>query len=109
YVTCPSLTAAATHRIASPSPVQQEAKSGLATQATNPLGDLVLDLEEALGSDFGRPLQAAAAAAHAPAPVVMTPQQTGVLAAPQRPVRDDETTSVLSDLFEEFKGEVEVE
>ena len=109
HVPEPSRPADSTHRIATPTPVQPAAKSGLAAQTTNPLGDLVLDLEEALGSDFGKPLQAAAAAAHAPAPVVMTPQQTGVLAAPQRPVRDDETTSVLSDLFEEFKGEVEVE
>lgn len=80
-----------------------------AATASNPLGDMVLDLEEALGSDFGKPVQAAAAAAHGAAAVVTAPQPTGAVRASQRPARDDETTSVLSDLFEEFKGEVEVE
>src|SRR5262249_31712460 len=79
-------------------------------KASNPLGDMVLDLEEALGSDFGKPAQAAAAAAaHGPAAAVTAPKQTGAVRPAQRRARDDETTSVLSDLFEEFKGEVEIE
>ncbi|HEX7962174.1 MAG TPA: tetratricopeptide repeat protein [Terriglobales bacterium] len=90
---------------AASSSVTSAAKSG-----ANPLGDMVVDLEEALGSDFGKPVQAAAAAAtHAPAGVVVPSPQRGAVAPAQRRVRDDETTSVLSDLFEEFKGEVEVE
>lgn len=80
-----------------------------ATTASNPLGDMVLDLEEALGSDFGKPAQAAAAAAHSTAALVTAPQPTGAVRPSQRPARNDETTSVLSDLFEEFKGEVEVD
>jgi pilus assembly protein FimV len=89
-------------------PAQPAARSAAAA-ASNPLGDMITDLEEALGTDFGRPVPAAAAATHAPAGVVATSAQTGAAAPTRRPVRDDETRSVLSDLFEEFKGEVEVE
>jgi tetratricopeptide (TPR) repeat protein len=85
--------AAAASQISTPAP------------AANPLGDLVLDLEEALGTDFGQPAQSAA---QAPAQVAIMPQQAEVQSTAQKPHKD-ETTSVLSDLFEEFKGEVEVD
>src|SRR5262249_26260481 len=52
---------------------------------------------------------AAAAAAHSPAAAVTAPKQTGAVRPAQPRARDAETTSVLSDLFEEFKGEVEIE
>ena len=82
------------------------------------LSDLVLDLESALGEDFGAPaakpaevpapVVAAAAAAAAPARPVASAVPTPVAAAaPQQPaVSLAETSSVLSDLFEEFKEEV---
>ena len=84
--------AAAASQISSPAP------------APNPLGDMVLDLEQALGSDFA-PL--AQAPSPPPKEVAMTSHQAEVLSSPRK--KDDDTTSVLSDLFEEFKGEVEVE
>jgi tetratricopeptide (TPR) repeat protein len=80
------------------------------------LSDLVLDLESALGEDFGaraaKPREApvsvvAAAAAAAPLPVASAaPPQTPAPAPQQPAISQAETSSVLSDLFEEFKEEV---
>jgi pilus assembly protein FimV len=88
------------------------------------LSDMVLDLESALGEDFGAlapktteapPIAAAAAASVTPAPVAAVPTAP----APPEPVAaltpepepepvlsQAETSSALSDLFEEFKEEV---
>jgi len=105
----PARPAAAAKQTSTPISAKAHAAAQASTSAAaaNPLGDMVLDLEEALGSDFG--LTAQPATSHTPTPVAMTVHQAEVLATPQKPRKDDETTSVLSDLFEEFKGEVEVE
>jgi tetratricopeptide (TPR) repeat protein len=76
--------------------------------------DLVLDLETALGDDFGQPQHAAVAVggppSFAPMPQVAavaataSPVAAQMAAAPALTVA--ETSSVLSDLFEEFKEEV---
>jgi tetratricopeptide (TPR) repeat protein len=91
-------------------------------EAKDALSDMVLDLESALGDDFGAPTakpeetpvpEIAAAAAVASATVPVTP----VAAAPPAPVAHAapapaaeithaETSSVLSDLFAEFKEDV---
>ena len=108
--------------VAAPEPVIEEpvvsepAEPVLAaTESKDALSDMVLDLESALGDDFGPaspkkveapPAMAAAAVASAvPAPA---PAATSAPApAAETTLSKAETSSVLSDLFEEFKGEVE--
>lgn len=120
--------------LAEPEPVLAAAES------KDVLSDMVLDLESALGEDFGAPapkvapqaLQAppaiatAAVASAAPTPVASTPAPVPVASAapvsvvaatptmvpptaeapPEPTISQAETSSVLSDLFEEFKEEV---
>jgi tetratricopeptide (TPR) repeat protein len=88
--------------------------------AGNPLGDFVLDLEEALGSDFGQSPSAPrmAAAAVSGVPIAAATPSFSTTSAPaeavtapaakaqSRNTRDEDAISTLSDLFEEFKGEV---
>jgi tetratricopeptide (TPR) repeat protein len=73
------------------------------------LSELVLDLEDALGIDFGETapvgqpsLAAAAVATAAPA----APHAAAVAAAPAVQAQMADASSVLSELFEEFKEEV---
>jgi tetratricopeptide (TPR) repeat protein len=109
HVAEPARAAASAKHTATPLSAKAHAAASqisTAAPAANPLGDLVLDLEEALGTDFGQPAQAAA---HTPTQLAMTAHQAEILSTSQKTQKDDETTSVLSDLFEEFKGEVEVE
>jgi hypothetical protein len=84
------------------------------------LGDFVLDLEDSLGDDFAfsgkpgekpaAPASAAAAAAAAPAPKpaarVAPPPPPKPAPAPT-PIQAAEAHSALSDLFDEFKEDVE--
>ncbi|HSA93393.1 MAG TPA: tetratricopeptide repeat protein [Terriglobales bacterium] len=78
-----------------------------AATAGDVLGDMVLDIEQSLGDDFGvaapppPPAAPPPAAKAAPPPAAPAPSAAAEEAAPA------ETASVLSDLFEEFKGEVE--
>ena len=80
------------------------------------LSDMVLDLESALGDDFGAPapkpaaappIAAAAVASAAPLPAHPSSAPAPVAAPAEPAISAAETSSVLSDLFEEFKEEVE--
>lgn len=77
------------------------------------LSDMVLDLESALGEDFGAPappIAAAAVASATPAQVSASMAVTPVAkpaATPEPVISHAEASSVLSDLFAEFKEEVE--
>jgi len=91
--------------------------------SASPLGDFVLDLDEALGTDFSfgaqrasapptpsarstAPLAAAKPAAPPPpSPAPMAAAQAA--AASARPAQQRETASALSDIFAEFKEDVE--
>jgi tetratricopeptide (TPR) repeat protein len=94
-----------------------------AAETKDVLADLVLDLESALGDDFGAPAAtapsrtvAASAAASAigsaappvvPVPVAATAPSAAPAAVASEPVLNaSEASSALSDLFEEFKEEV---
>lgn len=99
-------------------------KAPVATASKDVLADMVLDLESALGEDFGAPaakpaavpippapaVAAAAVASAAPtAPVALgapAPVAAAPLTAAASVMTQAETSSVLSDLFEEFKEEV---
>jgi len=122
--------------IAEPEPVVAKTPIAAKAEPEDILSDMVLDLESALGDDFGAPpaartveapapaIAVAAAASAAPAtpvasaaavplpveapisppvPVVTTPSPA---AAPAPAIAQAETSSVLSDLFAEFKEEV---
>jgi len=123
--------------LAVPEPVLEEVPAAVA-ESKDVLSDMVLDLESALGDDFGAPAPAApklveapamAAAAVAsaapaqvpPAPVVevpaavaaapaieapVSPAAEAVVPAPEPALSHAETSSALTDLFEEFKEEV---
>ena len=82
------------------------------SNGANPLQDLVLDLENALEGEFGGPTLAASASAHpaslAPARVEQ-PRMSSPIHTKAAAVNDKDTLSVLSDLFNEFKEEVEEE
>ena len=109
--------------VAEPEPVVAEAPVA-AAKSEDVLSDMVLDLESALGDDFGAPTpkaapqkieapaMAAAVASAAPAvapqsaPVPMVAAEPAVAAAAEPTISKAEASSVLSDLFEEFKEEV---
>ncbi len=125
----PTPAPAAEHPMAMPiieQPVPAEAVAA-ASQPRDVLSDLVLDLESVLGEDFGvpepKPVEVpqpamAAATPVAVAPVasvavpaaVSAPVAVAAASAPittaQSTISQAETSSVLSDLFEEFKEEV---
>ncbi len=92
-----------------PAPLSKPAEPA----TSNPLGDLVLDLENALEGEFGEPHVAAAAPASVapPRPPARVEQTRVAAASPSKPapLNDTDTLSVLSDLFKEFKDEVEEE
>ncbi len=110
-----------------PAPAKEvaAAASAQAAPADGGLGDFVLDLEESLGDDFklGKapaappPAVAAAAAplpppAPAPAPAVIAaaatpPAAVPAPAAPPAPAAAADAQSMLSDIFQEFKEDVE--
>jgi tetratricopeptide (TPR) repeat protein len=81
------------------------------------LGDFVLDLEDSLGDDFafsGKPgdkplasAKAAAAAAPAPSPQPASKVAPPAPAPPPTPAQAADVHSALSDLFDEFKEDVE--
>jgi tetratricopeptide (TPR) repeat protein len=97
-----------------------------AVAAEDLLADFVLELEDSLPADFGRPEQpitiqamAAAASAGSPAPGTVpaiaaapstvpdaAPAETPVVGSRELPLSAEEKSSVLSDLFAEFKEEV---
>jgi tetratricopeptide (TPR) repeat protein len=107
-----------------PAAVEALATDTKAAEAKDVLSDMVLDLESALGDDFGAPAPkpiempapepapqiAAAAVASASAPATpiaaAAPAPLAQAAAPPVEMTQSETSSVLSDLFEEFKEEV---
>ncbi|MFL6300755.1 MAG: tetratricopeptide repeat protein [Terriglobales bacterium] len=102
-----------------PPPKPAPAPAPVAAAKDDLLGDFVLDLEDSLGDDFafsGKPGEkpapapakaAAAAAAPAPAPKPK-PVPPPLVAAPlPSPIQGAEAHSVLSDLFDEFKEDVE--
>lgn len=104
----PKVAAPPPPRVATPPPAAAAAKDDL-------LGDFVLDLEDSLGDDFAfggkpgekaapppTPARAAAAAAPAPAPKIAAPPPP-----PPTPIQAAEAHSALSDLFDEFKEDVE--
>jgi tetratricopeptide (TPR) repeat protein len=99
-----------------PEPASALAASAKASEKDY-LSDLVLDLENSLGDDFGQPAVAAAVAAPTPAPMTSVHTMAASIAASSAtavatPVMEStvitqvEASSVLSDLFEEFKEEV---
>jgi tetratricopeptide (TPR) repeat protein len=85
-----------------PKPAAAAPPSPPPAAAADVLGDLVSDLEESLGDDFAisAPPPAAAKPAAAPPP----PQAA---AAPAISLKSQEATSALSDMFSEFKEDVE--
>ncbi|MGZ4789055.1 MAG: tetratricopeptide repeat protein [Terriglobales bacterium] len=103
-------------------PIAAEAVTAPAvSEPKDVLSDMVLDLESALGEDFGVPAAkpveaptpvvaaAAAAAARLGAPVASAASAAtpSIPIPPPQPVMSQaDTSSVLSDLFEEFKQEV---
>jgi len=111
-------------KVEMPPPAAQPALAAASAPSTgSALGDFVLDLESSLGSDFSlggapaatprhAPAQAAApvpAAQAAPPPPAPVPTPAPAVAAQAAPAAAGETSSVLSDMFEEFKEEVEEE
>jgi tetratricopeptide (TPR) repeat protein len=103
-----------------PPPKPAPAPAPAAAAKDDLLGDFVLDLEDSLGDDFafsGKPgdkpaaAKAAAAAAPAPAPApkpAAKPVPPPVVAAPPpSPIQGADAHSALSDLFDEFKEDVE--
>jgi len=113
----PKPTAAPPPPLPPPASPPQPAPSPAAS--ASPLGDFVLDLDEALGSDFSFGAQASSApptpsarstAAKPAAPPPHSPAPTAAAqaaAASARPAQQRETTSALSDIFAEFKEDVE--
>jgi pilus assembly protein FimV len=106
-----------------PAPKPAPAPAPAAAAKDDLLGDFVLDLEDSLGDDFAfsgkpgdkpaaAPAKAAAAAAPAPAPAAKpaakpTPPPPPVAAPTPSPIQGADAHSALSDLFDEFKEDVE--
>ena len=101
-------------KVASPRPA---APASAAAAKDDLLGDFVLDLEDSLGDDFAfggkpgekpapPPARAAAAAAPAPAPKPAAKVVAPPPPAPT-PIQAAEAHSALSDLFDEFKEDME--
>ncbi len=121
-VAAPPKAAPAPPKVAAPPPPPPpKAAPAPAAAKDDLLGDFVLDLEDSLGDDFafsGKPgekpappaARAAAAAAPAPSPkpaAKIAPPPPPAPAPPPTPVQAAEAHSALSDLFDEFKEDVE--
>jgi pilus assembly protein FimV len=117
-VTAPPKAAPAPPKVAAPPPPPKAAPAPAAAAKDDLLGDFVLDLEDSLGDDFafsGKPgekpappaARAAAAAAPAPSPKPAAKIAPPPPAPPPTPVQAAEAHSALSDLFDEFKEDVE--
>jgi tetratricopeptide (TPR) repeat protein len=91
-----------------------------AAAAANPLGDFVLDLEQSLGDDFKlggaqaappppppAPPKVAAPPPAPPPAAAPAPAAAAAAAAPQITIEHQEATSALTDMFAEFKEDVE--